>query len=196
MSRYPIENPEFFLLQHIQDYPRSFLAAEVSTPKGKIDCCSLHTEVCGGRRANIHSYLYTGITLRIKQLSFTLDELGKRDKKRCATKGVQSYPTIIAGDLNTICDKLIRLSPVHCTDKLRFLSIGTSEARWLEDHFWRAKKTQFFDYFDKDKDVTFVNSLYSGKLDWLLLKDLKGGNCKIGQGNESDHQWVSMNITL
>jgi endonuclease/exonuclease/phosphatase family metal-dependent hydrolase len=48
MSRYPIENPEFFVLKYIQDYDRSFLVAEVTTPLGKIDCCSLHTEVCGG----------------------------------------------------------------------------------------------------------------------------------------------------
>lgn len=48
MSKYPLSNPEFFFLRSIEGYDRSFLVANNRTPIGKMELCSVHTEVCGG----------------------------------------------------------------------------------------------------------------------------------------------------
>jgi hypothetical protein len=133
--------------------------------------------------------------LRVQQLSFVLDKLTKRHENHRRREDTD-IPCLIAGDLNSIGDKFIRLSPFHCTDKYRVLSLGVSEAKWLEDNFWRAGGTPYFDFFDKTNDVTFKNSMWAGKLDWILLKGLEGGERQIGTGNESDHQWVSTVVSL
>eukprot|EP01025_Chloroclados_australasicus_P001817 TRINITY_DN10440_c1_g1_i3.p3 TRINITY_DN10440_c1_g1~~TRINITY_DN10440_c1_g1_i3.p3 ORF type:complete len:281 (-),score=41.80 TRINITY_DN10440_c1_g1_i3:1003-1845(-) len=95
---------------------RATMAATVQTPSNQqIMVYSAHLE------------LYCGILSRVRQFSEIL-----RDAKAWIEKGVTRQ--IIGGDLNTMGHGLARLSPYYCMDKMRYKTLGQSEARWWEQN--------------------------------------------------------------
>lgn len=100
---------------------RAALAATVHTPQGPLLCYCLHLEV------------FCGMLARIEQFADVL-----QDSKIQMKKGL--YHQAILGDLNTMAHGIARLSPKFCKDKMRFWSIGQSEAA-----FWDQAVFQVMD---------------------------------------------------
>ncbi|CAG8451861.1 3256_t:CDS:2 [Acaulospora colombiana] len=92
---------------------RFTLVAEVMTPIGPpILCYCVHLEV------------FCGIVGRIVQFSEILAD---------STKRIDTHPNqLIFGDLNTMGHSIARLSPLYCTDRYRFLSLGWTESEWWD----------------------------------------------------------------
>ena len=165
---------EYFLpLKCSGNYQRSALFAEVETSFGPVDFCSVHLEAC------------CGIEKRVNQMTDVIAQSLKRQEG-------EPKPMVIGGDLNTICDGLIRLSPVHCTDRLRLMTIGMTEAEWWEKNFF--SNLPFSDPFCKRTDRTFKNFFTAAKLDWILIKDLVVVGKEVGEGKQSDHNWISCTV--
>jgi endonuclease/exonuclease/phosphatase family metal-dependent hydrolase len=174
LSRFKTKKEYFLPLKCCGNYKRSALFAEVETNFGTVDFCSVHLEAC------------CGIVKRVKQMSTVIAQSKKRQEG-------ELKPIVIGGDLNTLCGGLVRLSPVHCTDKLRFMTIGMTEAEWWEKNFFY--KLPFSDPFSKREDKTFKNRFIAAKLDWVLIKDLSVVEKEIGKGTQSDHNWISCTVT-
>ena len=174
LSHFNIKKKHFLPLKCNGPYERSALIAEVKTGIGVVDFCSVHLEAC------------CGIEERVKQLRSVIAQLLRRQE-------VEIKPVVTGGDLNTICNGLVRLSPVHCTDRLRFMTIGMTEAEWWDKNFF--SNLPFSDPFCKRKDATFKNLFTAAKLDWILVKDLVVVRKEIGTGTQSDHKWISCTIT-
>eukprot|EP01026_Neomeris_dumetosa_P059131 TRINITY_DN5519_c0_g1_i2.p2 TRINITY_DN5519_c0_g1~~TRINITY_DN5519_c0_g1_i2.p2 ORF type:complete len:227 (-),score=32.78 TRINITY_DN5519_c0_g1_i2:250-930(-) len=79
-----------------------------------------------------HLELYCGILSRVHQFSEIL-----RDAKQWIDKGISRQ--IIGADLNTMGHGFARLSPYYCMDRMRFQSIGYSEARWWDRNVFQQK---------------------------------------------------------
>lgn len=92
---------------------RAVLAATVHTPQGPLLCYCLHME------------LFCGMLARIEQFADVT-----RDSKLQIQKGL--YHQAIFGDLNTMAHGIARFSPRYCKDKMRFWSIGQSEAEFWD----------------------------------------------------------------
>lgn len=88
---------------------RAVLAATVQTPQGPLLCYCLHMEV------------FCGMLARIEQFADVM-----HDSKCQIKKGL--YHQAILGDLNTMGHGIARFSPKFCTDKMRFWTLGQSEA--------------------------------------------------------------------
>jgi endonuclease/exonuclease/phosphatase family metal-dependent hydrolase len=174
LSRFETKKEYFLPLECCGNYKRSALFAEVETNFGTVDFCSVHLEAC------------CGIVKRVKQMSSVIAQSKKRQEG-------EPKPIVIGGDLNTLCSGFVRLSPVHCMDKLRFMTIGMTEAEWWEKNFFN--ELLFSDPFSKKEDITFKNSFIAAKLDWLLIKDLIVAEKEIGKGTQADHNWISCTVT-
>jgi hypothetical protein len=113
------------------------------------------------------------------------------------TRALQYPYQMILGDLNTMAHSIARLSPKYCRDKLRWLSLGKTEAEWWvenlfnfyvedgesntklkyhglnEDVLKNARNDNFFDPFDVYEDSTIYSywGLFQGKLDWYGIRD-------------------------
>lgn len=173
LTRFGISNAHFLTIECNEVYNRSALFAEVETGSGPIDFCSVHLEAC------------CGIEKRVDQLTSVIKHIERRQKNNIK-------PAVIAGDLNTMGNGLVRLSPVHCTDRLRFKTLGMTEAEWWESNYFA--NSGFSDPFSKRKDITFKNLFIAAKLDWILLKGLCVETKNIGKGNQSDHKWISCTL--
>ncbi|KAL3132526.1 hypothetical protein ABBQ32_009069 [Trebouxia sp. C0010 RCD-2024] len=88
---------------------RAVLAATVLTPQGPLLCYCLHMEV------------FCGMLARIEQFADVM-----ADSKLQLKQGM--YHQAVLGDLNTMAHGIARFSPKFCTDKMRFWSLGQSEA--------------------------------------------------------------------
>ncbi|KAK9845155.1 hypothetical protein WJX84_008730 [Apatococcus fuscideae] len=88
---------------------RAILAATFATPQGPLLCYNLHMEV------------FCGMLARIEQFTDVL-----QDSRSQLRQGV--YHQAIMGDLNTMAHGIARLSPNFCNDRMRFWSLGQSEA--------------------------------------------------------------------
>lgn len=159
---------------------RIILGANVKIPSmtTPIRCYSLHFEV------------FCGIFGRLKQFADVMED---------SIKHLEDFPyQLIFGDLNTMAHGIARFSPMYCSDKLRLLSMGYSEAQWwqryifdrcqesginqnLAHHFphnlsMRDLKAlinpYFYDPFCQSKDTTLHNiyGIFRGKLDWTLIR--------------------------
>jgi endonuclease/exonuclease/phosphatase family metal-dependent hydrolase len=173
LSHFSTGNEHFLPLRCSGNYKRSALFAEVQTSFGAVDFCSVHLEAC------------CGIEKRVEQMTDVMAQSLKRQEGK-------PKPIVIGGDLNTICGGLVRLSPVHCTDRLRFMTIGMTEAEWWEKNFF--PNLPFSDPFCKREDRTFKNFFVAAKLDWILVKDLVVVEKEVGQGTQSDHKWISCTV--
>ncbi len=156
------------------------LGANILVPGSRpIRCYCLHLEV------------FCGIFSRLKQFIDILED---------SKKHLDDYPIqMIFGDLNTMAHGIARFSPLYCSDKLRLLSIGYSEAQWwqryifdhtvdeeglvLSKHVPRnlsskdingLQNPHFYDPFCMTKDTTLHNyfGMFKGKLDWTLLRGM------------------------
>jgi endonuclease/exonuclease/phosphatase family metal-dependent hydrolase len=173
LSHFKTRKEYFLPLKCSGNYERSALFAEVQTSFGAVDFCSVHLEAC------------CGIEKRVKQMTNVIAQSLKRQEG-------EPKPMVIGGDLNTICGGLIRLSPVHCADGLRFMTIGMTEAEWWEKNFF--SNLPFSDPFCKREDRTFKNFFIAAKLDWILIKDLVLVGKEVGEGTQSDHKWISCTV--
>ncbi|CAG8742464.1 28518_t:CDS:2 [Gigaspora margarita] len=122
---------------------RFTLVAEVKIPFGPpILCYCVHLEV------------FCGIIGRISQFSEILVD---------SANHIDSHPyQLIFGDLNTMGHSLARLSPLYCTDRYRFLSLGWSESEWWD--------VNLFDWHINDGDINL--KLQAGG-SWILTILLK-----------------------
>lgn len=89
-----------------------------------------------------HFEVFCGILMRVRQLGDCLNDAkqllnaAKTAKPATATTGSgggDSLPAfIIAGDLNTMAHGIVRFSKRYATDRMRVLSVGETEACWLQ----------------------------------------------------------------
>jgi endonuclease/exonuclease/phosphatase family metal-dependent hydrolase len=93
---------------------RLTLAATVATPAGPLLLYSAHLEV------------FCGPVGRLQQFADILAH-----SRAAAADGTALQ--VIGGDLNTLGHGVARLSPYHCTDHLRWATLGQTEAA-----FWQA----------------------------------------------------------
>jgi hypothetical protein len=149
--------------------------------------------------------VFCGIFGRIKQLADVFeDSKANLDRPR----------QFIFGDLNTLAHGIARLSSIYCRDSMRFNSLGWSEAAWWQryilsytnvnypnpdlvkhvpanlhvDDVSRLLNPYFYDPFSPDTDTTLQShyGLYTGKLDWTLLR----GWHVLSKGMDNHHyQW-------
>lgn len=127
---------------------------------------------------------------------------------------LKKYPTVIAGDFNTVCTGIGRVNiPKLSPDWDSALgSLGHSEALVFENRTI-AKTNDIIksecgelsilrDPFDKQKDTTFcgMSGLYNAKLDWCLLSNHFNMNSYfVGNKPEqlcSDHLWITVDAEL
>jgi len=94
---------------------RLSLAATVVTPQGPLLVYSAHLEV------------FTGIVGRLEQFSELL-----RHSKDKISRGYTHQALL--GDLNTLGHGIVRWSPQHCNDSLRWRSLGHSEGQFWTDY--------------------------------------------------------------
>ena len=185
------------------------------------------------------------------------------------------FSVILGGDLNTIMHGIVRFSSLYSDDRTRWMSLGETEAEWLQrkvfslprgrlfhqrgacgtassvakapplsagsapqtraEHnaaliggrseswlqwlrglYWRYcygvhvaysarlsnEELKFYDVFDKLRDITLDNPAYkgfvSGKLDWLLLSNLRVVGKAIGNNDYamSDHKYLLNEVVL
>lgn len=102
---------------------RLTLAVRVATATGPLQLYSAHLEV------------FCGAVGRLQQFSDVLEH-----SRAAAAAGVAQQ--IVGGDLNTLAHGIARLSPFHCTDHLRWTTLGQTEAE-----FW---KRNLFDVPDDE----------------------------------------------
>ncbi|KAH3766167.1 endonuclease/exonuclease/phosphatase family metal-dependent hydrolase [Pelomyxa schiedti] len=178
---------------------RYILSAVAVTPVGDVLCYCVHFEV------------FCGLMARIAQLS---------DLFKLARQSLKEYPMqIIGGDFNTMGHTLARLSPKYCRDKMRWWSIGKTEAQWLDQNvlkvtqgpnqnlvYWgfpadvcrEAWNPGFTEHFDVYNDVTLHNywGYFQGKLDWVLLSHLSPIGKLMGNHDytASDHKWLLLEL--
>ncbi|CAG8719981.1 5745_t:CDS:2, partial [Racocetra fulgida] len=80
-----------------------------------------------------------------------------------STNHINSHPyQLIFGDLNTMGHSIARLSPLYCTDRYRFLSLGCSESEWWD--------INLFDWHINDGDINL--KLQAGG-SWIMVNLLK-----------------------
>lgn len=144
------------------------------------------------RAYSLHLEVFCGIFGRLRQFA---------DILRDAKEHLDEYPLqMVFGDLNTMAHGIARLSPLYCSDKLRLLSVGYSEAQWWQryifDHATHDRTSissrlaphvpcnlsesdaqaltnpYFYDPFCMTKDTSLHKyyNMFSGKLDWALLR--------------------------
>lgn len=144
------------------------------------------------RAYSLHLEVFCGIFGRLKQFA---------DIMRDSKAHLEEYPLqMIFGDLNTMAHGIARFSPLYCSDKLRLLSVGYSEAQWWQRYIFdhatddteglspllarhvprnlsesdaRAlTNPHFYDPFCMSKDTSLHKyfNIFSGKLDWALLR--------------------------
>lgn len=180
---------------------RSMLTAYVYPPsmgEQKVLVYSLHLEV------------FCGMVDRLRQFNDVLQDAKRRIK--------ETPYQIIFGDLNTLGHGIARFHTRYCRDVMRFRSLGFSESGWWMHHVFNLNEPanhneklhkfklgdmingHFFDPFDVEADTTLraISGLYSGKLDWTLLrgwlvksKGMSNMNYKI-----SDHRLLYVNISI
>jgi hypothetical protein len=107
-------------------------------------------------------------------------------------------PVIMCGDFNSIGHGLIRLSPFHCTDENRFAQLGQTEAQMMHSALSsHSILRDFFDPFDKSRDVTMSLSFMEAKLDWTLMRHCQcvASECQpVHAHGQSDHGWCSVDV--
>lgn len=94
---------------------RLTIAATIATPGGPLLVYSAHLEV------------FSGPIGRLRQFADILDH-----SRAAAARGVSRH--IIGGDLNTMAHGIARFSPYHCTDHLRWATLGQCEAAFWQHH--------------------------------------------------------------
>ncbi|KAK9842835.1 hypothetical protein WJX74_003107 [Apatococcus lobatus] len=109
---------------------RAILAANFATPQGPLLCYNLHMEV------------FCGMLARIEQFTAVF-----RDSREQLQKGM--YHQAIMGDLNTMAHGIARLSPNFCNDRMRFLSLGQSEAEFWHHNLFMVTDPAFEPSRDK-----------------------------------------------
>lgn len=84
-----------------------------------------------------HLEVFCGALERVRQLADCLSD-AKALLRKAATGAATSAASacvpsfLIAGDLNTMAHGIVRLSPKYARDRLRILSLGETEAMWLQ----------------------------------------------------------------
>lgn len=96
---------------------RLTLAVRLDTPAGPLEVYSVHLEV------------FCGATGRLQQFADILEH-----SRAAAAHGVAHQ--IIGGDLNTMGHGIARLSPYHCTDSLRWATVGQTEAEFWQQNLF------------------------------------------------------------
>jgi endonuclease/exonuclease/phosphatase family metal-dependent hydrolase len=114
---------------------RLTLAATVNTPAGPLQLYSAHLEV------------FCGPLGRLRQFADILTH-----SRAAAARGVTRQ--VLGGDLNTMGHGVARFSPFHCTDRLRWASLGQDEAHWWQRHV--------FDVHEGHEEVVEVCSCTRG----------------------------------
>lgn len=94
---------------------RLTLAATIATPAGPLLVYSAHLEV------------FCGPVGRLRQFADILTH-----SRAAAARGAARQ--VIGGDLNTMAHGIARLSPWHCTDHLRWATLGQCEAAFWQHH--------------------------------------------------------------
>jgi len=156
------------------------------------------------RLFSLHLENFSGPTGRIKQIYEIF--------QHCKTQNQDLV--IMGGDLNTLMHGFARLFSVQC-DQLRWKTLGCTEPQFWQETILSSPDEQsqrfsdvelgvpkgflceFFDPFDKTKDITRdQNNVYFAKLDWILLpKSLECTNFKVVNCSDiSDHHliWVTI----
>eukprot|EP00727_Mastigamoeba_balamuthi_P009470 m51a1_g5145 hypothetical protein (322) ;mRNA; r:32725-33978 len=158
----------------------------------------------------VHLEVFCGILGRVSQFCDVF-----ADSRACGTPS-----QIVCGDLNTMAHGIARLSPKYCRDKMRFWSLGSSEARWWADNVLAVREggrnehlaalglpedvcrdavnPGFSEPFDIDADITLSNhrGWFNGKLDWMLVRGLNVQTKRIGNHDftASDHKWLCLEV--
>lgn len=147
---------------------RVILAANLQIPglTKPVRCYSLHLEV------------FCGLLDRVSQFEEVLRDADDKAASSC----------LIFGDLNTMAHGIARLSPKYCRDRMRWASLGWSEAQWFQQHL--IGPTGFSDPLYELPTLHSHWGWYEGKLDWMLMRGVRVHSC--GQDNQdyaaSDHQ--------
>lgn len=144
---------------------------------------------------------------------------GKLGRKKQYTQLVQKlipymkkYPTVIAGDFNTVCTGIGRVNiPKISPDFDSFIgSLGKSEALVFQNNAVldtnQIIKTEcdkiLEDPFNKQTDTTFsgMSGLFNAKLDWCLLSsEFYVTSHVVGNKNDqlcSDHMWITVDAKI
>lgn len=80
------------------------------------------------RAYSLHLEVFCGIYGRLRQFADVMED-AKRHMDECPLQ-------MIFGDLNTMAHGIARLSPLYCSDRLRLLSLGYSEAQWWQKNIF------------------------------------------------------------
>lgn len=83
---------------------------------------------------NCHFEVFCGGLTRVRQLADCTADMKRLVKYSYDPMNPRNYypAFLLGGDLNTMAHGIVRLSPKYATDRLRFLSIGETEACWLQ----------------------------------------------------------------
>lgn len=84
-----------------------------------------------------HFEVFCGALTRVRQLGDCIADVQKilmraseEAEEKTSSKVMPAF--VIAGDLNTMAHNIVRLSPKYATDRMRVLSLGETEACWLQ----------------------------------------------------------------
>jgi len=181
LSRWPLSDGRPIITKTIiADYPKPSTVATLDHPTiGKILCYSIHLEAC------------SGIVGRIDQFNSVIRDWHQRHND------VKPGAVIIGGDFNTLGSGMARISPVHCRDHLRWRTLFTSEPLWWQRRLFSRPGQPAFgftDPFDKShkRHFTLINNLSQSKYDWILTNGLTAVTHAVGNTDDSDHWWVSV----
>ncbi|RKP13974.1 Endonuclease/exonuclease/phosphatase [Piptocephalis cylindrospora] len=164
---------------------------------------------------SVHLEVFCGIVGRVGEFSSLMQD---------AHEHAGTHPhQLIFGDLNTMAHSIARLSPRFAQDRYRFLSLGWVESAWWHTHVlgfhvedgpvntllgrgWseevasRVRNDGFWDPWDPVEDITICpkayRGMFSGKLDWTLLRGWEVRNKDMGNDAYalSDHRWLMVEV--
>lgn len=202
LSKFPIVEPHQVCFEDvITGYGRSAIGAKIIPRDASGDLhpllvYSVHTEVCTGIRARIKQ-IDKVLSTAIKERGALFEEYSSLPHIKWESP--KDVPIVIGGDFNTTGHGICRISPVHCLDEYRLLSLGTTEAEWWQHNIFSDPNHLgfgFYDPFDKTQS-TLNHPLHTAKMDWLLLsKSIQTDHCEIGENTFSDHYHISVKFVL
>lgn len=126
---------------------------------------------------SVHFEVFCGMLDRVRQLGDVMSDM--KDVLRSYNSWMvtkygwsrKKYPQpsfIMAGDLNTMAHGFVRFSPLYARDRMRFFSLGETEACWLQRKVLSrrmsrkiAKKTGFF--------ANLYDMIFNGDLAWKFV---------------------------
>ena len=162
----PPPETRFRLLREKRTGRRFCLCATMQIYGEKVTICNAHFENVNG-----------GVAGRKKSLEELLEKINKKGK------------VIIAGDMNTLHNKVTRLFNMSKENQNIPESKGKREVLYWKEEL--LVQNNLIDPFSAS-DWTFKYFVFKDKLDWILLKDIQIKDFGMDGFNSSDHKplWV------